>query len=55
MQQFNLFQNHINPFILSELDYKIHNINSLTNDTAISPIERANNAMKKFSAIDSEM
>lgn len=44
----DLFQKHINPFILSELDYKIHNINSLANDTAISPIERASNALKKF-------
>lgn len=51
-----LFQKHINPFILSELDYKIHNINSLANDTAISPIERASNAMKKFSRLsDSEI
>jgi hypothetical protein len=47
----DLFQKHINPFILSELDYKIHNINSLANDTAISPIERASNAMKKFSRL----
>lgn len=44
----DLFQKHINPFILSELDYKIHNINSLANDTAISPIERASNALNKF-------
>lgn len=52
----DLFQKHINPFILSELDYKIHNINSLANDTAISPIERARNAMKKFSRLsDSEI
>ncbi|TDE43816.1 restriction endonuclease [Flavobacterium rhamnosiphilum] len=43
-----LFQKHINPFILSELDYKIHNINSLSNDTEISPIKRASNALKKF-------
>lgn len=51
-----LFQKYINPFILSELDYKIHNINSLANDTAISPIERASNAMKKFSRLsDSEI
>jgi hypothetical protein len=51
-----LFQKHINPFVLSELDYKIHNINSLANDTAISPIERASNAMKKFSRLsDSEI
>ncbi|GAB1404920.1 hypothetical protein MASR1M74_20990 [Lentimicrobium sp.] len=26
----DLFQKHINPFVLSELDYKIHNINSLS-------------------------
>jgi hypothetical protein len=43
-----LFQNHLNPFILSELDYKIQNINSLANDISIDPIERASNAMKKF-------
>ena len=52
----DLFQKHINPFILSELDYKIHNINSLANDSAISPIDRASNAMKKFSRLsDSEI
>ena len=52
----DLFQKHITPFILSELDYKIHNINSLANDSAISPIERASNAMKKFSRLsDSEI
>lgn len=51
-----LFQKHINPFILSELDYKISNINSLANDNTISPIERASNAMKKFSRLsDSEI
>lgn len=51
-----LFQEHINPFILSELDYKIQNINSLANDSTISPIERASNAMKKFSRLsDSEI
>ena len=46
-----LFQEHINPFVLSELDYKISNINSLANDSEISPIERASNAMKKFSRL----
>lgn len=51
-----LFQSHINPFVLSELDYKIQNINSLANDSTISPIERASNAMKKFSRLsDSEV
>ncbi|MBS1549223.1 MAG: Eco57I restriction-modification methylase domain-containing protein [Bacteroidetes bacterium] len=55
-QILSLFQKHINPFILSELDYKIQNINSLANDTSISPIERASNAMKKFSRLsDSEV
>ncbi len=52
----SLFEKHINPFILSELDYKIHNINTLANDMSISPIERASNAMKKFSRLsDSEI
>lgn len=52
----SLFQKHINPFVLNELDYKIHNINSLANDITISPIERASNAMKKFSRLsDSEI
>lgn len=44
----SLFQEHINPFILSELDYKIQNINSLANDCSVAPIERASNALKKF-------
>jgi hypothetical protein len=52
----SLFQERINPFILSELDYKIHNINSLANDTTIEPVKRASNAMKKFSRMsDSEI
>jgi len=51
-----LFEKHINPFILSELDYKIYNINSLANDLSITPIDRASNAMKKFSRLsDSEI
>lgn len=51
-----LFEKNINPFVLSELDYKIHNINTLANDMSISPIERASNAMKKFSRLsDSEI
>lgn len=52
----SLFQKHINPFVLSELDYKIHNINSLANDSSLDPVERASNAMKKFSRLsDSEI
>ena len=51
-----LFQKHNNHFIGSQLDYKIQNINSLANDTAISPIDRASNAMNKFSRLsDSEI
>ncbi|HPA62392.1 MAG TPA: Eco57I restriction-modification methylase domain-containing protein, partial [Spirochaetota bacterium] len=51
-----LFQKYINPFVLCELDYKIQNINSLANDLIVAPIERASNAMKKFSRLsDSEV
>lgn len=51
-----LFQKHINPFILRELDYKIQNINSLANDTSLEPEKRASNALKKFSRLsDSEV
>lgn len=46
-----LFQKYINPFILSELDYKIQNINTLSNDLSLEPIERASNAMKKFNRL----
>ena len=41
-------QNNINKFILRDLDYKIYNLNRLSNDTTIDPIERANVAIKKF-------
>lgn len=52
----SLFERHINPFILSELDYKIHNINSLANDLSLEPVERVSNALKKFSRLsDSEI
>lgn len=46
-----LLQDKINPFILSKLDYKIHNINTLTNDKSLEPIQRASNALKKFSRL----
>lgn len=39
---------HMNPNVLRQLDYKIHNINSLAHDESISPIERVENAMRKF-------
>lgn len=51
-----LFQKHVNPFTLRELDYKIQNINSLANDTSLEPEEKASNALKKFSRLsDSEV
>ena len=43
-----LFQKSLDPFILSDLDYKIQNINSLANDPKLKPEERAKNAFKKF-------
>ena len=51
-----LLHDSMNPFILSKLDYKIQNINTLANDSTLQPIERASSAMKKFSRIsDSEI
>ena len=51
-----LFQKYINPFVLSELDYKIQNINTLANDPHLKPIDRVSNAMRKFSRLsDSEI
>ncbi len=46
-----LLQNKMNPFILSKLDYKIFNINTLANDKTLEPIQRASNALKKFSRL----
>jgi hypothetical protein len=46
-----LFQKHVNPFTVVELDRKIHNINSLANDTDIKPDDRAKIAMKKFTRL----
>ena len=39
---------YLNPNVLHQLDYKIHNINSLAHDESLSPIERVENAMRKF-------
>lgn len=41
-------QYNINKFILRDLDYKIYNLNRLSNDSTVDPIERANIAIKKF-------
>ena len=50
-QILELFKKHLNPFILSELEYKIQNINSLANDPNLEPVARAGIAMKKFSRL----
>lgn len=47
----DLLQSKMNPFILSKLDYKIFNINTLANDKTLEPIQRASNALKKFSRL----
>jgi hypothetical protein len=46
-----LIRNHINLFILSQLDYKIQNINNLSNDSSLNPIDRAMVAVNKFSKL----
>lgn len=44
----NDFQEHMNPFHLSKLDYKISNLNKLSNDAMVNPFERATVAVHKF-------
>ncbi|KAB5296210.1 hypothetical protein F9939_17975 [Bacteroides stercoris] len=46
-------QNKMYPFILSKLDYKIQNINSLMRDNTLLPIERAKIVMNKFERLSS--
>lgn len=41
----------INPHILSQLDYKIENINELPRDARISVLDRVKNAIKKFTIL----
>lgn len=51
-----LINKKIDIFILRQLDYKIKNINSLSNDDSISEIERATIAINKFDKLsDSEV
>jgi len=51
-----LIQEKASPFVLTQLDCKIQNINTLGRDTSISPLERAHVAMKKFMRVsDSEV
>lgn len=44
----NLIQTKGNGFMLEKLDYKIQNINALTHDESLLPIQRAENALRKF-------
>ncbi len=46
-----LFRLHIQHYVLSKLEYKIQNINTLANDTDVAPKERASRAMKKFTRL----
>ena len=46
--QLKYLQKHINPFVLSDLDYKINNINDLLSDMTHKPLERVERALKKF-------
>ena len=41
-------QKHFNRFILSEWDYKISNLNTLSRDDSLKPLERAQTAIRKF-------
>lgn len=45
-----IFKN-IDPFILSQLDYKIQNINDLSKDDTLSEIERSFVAIRKFNKL----
>ena len=42
-----------NPFVLSKLDYKIQNINSLNADQGLAPVLRVETALKKFGRMGS--
>lgn len=44
---------YINKFYLSQLDYKIQNLNNLSKDTSLTPLERAKNAIAKFDRLSS--
>lgn len=46
-----LLRKNINYNVLSKLEYKIQNINSLANDSNVEPVERTSRAMKKFTRL----
>ena len=39
---------HADKFVLSRLDYKIHNLNQLSHDDSVEPIKRASVSVQKF-------
>ena len=52
----SLMKEHINIFILRQLDYKIQNINTLAHDENVEPMQRVAVAIRKFGRIsDSEI
>jgi len=52
----SIIRDHMNVFILRQLDYKIQNINTLAHDETVEPMQRATVAIKKFGRIsDSEI
>ena len=44
----SLLNQRTNKFVLSDLDYKIQNLNKLSNDDSLSPAEKASVAINKF-------
>lgn len=49
-------KDHMNVFILRQLDYKVQNINTLAHDETVEPMQRAAVAIRKFGRIsDSEI
>ena len=46
--QMQYLYQHLSPFILSDLDYKINNTNELLRDETISPLARVESALQKF-------
>lgn len=52
----SLIRDHMNIFVLRQLDYKIQNINTLSHDESVAPMRRAAVAIRKFGRIsDSEI
>ena len=55
-KQLRYLRKHIDPFVLSNLDYKISNTNDLLRDITHQPLERVESALKKFGRLsDSEI